>query len=418
MARLWGIQKNRPAMNYDKLSRSLRYYYEKGIMQKVSGERYVYRFVYEPELLFALAFPGEDQGQLNLSDSSIGTEHLSAPSPTIENSDCVKELGCHPPEDDKRKSSVPPEKKTPNQLNKLTTKSSISNQDETLTAERSNPNSLSNITIHYYNPPSSALYTTMSAIYENCESDGLQSSEAMNADNLKSLNNLGHLEVPTLTVQSQLPMVSPQESPVFHSESRWYDCLVDAQTNSNLTESLRDPQQSYPMTITSWTRKPITELATSETERHHRRQQQHQQDAHEAVTWLDSWTTDNTRAMLHTPPASGLIPASDSYQNASSDQLTVTLLSQEYQHIGFSEPNVVNRSPPSTFTESLVTYSQESLMDSVPTAWSRTTTMDQNDKEPMSWDMDISFNKKEGYDTQSFRYSYGQVTRTTLHSKQ
>ncbi|KAK4470609.1 hypothetical protein MN116_006147 [Schistosoma mekongi] len=61
VARLWGIQKNRPAMNYDKLSRSLRYYYEKGIMQKVPGERYVYRFVYEPELLFSLAFPGEEQ---------------------------------------------------------------------------------------------------------------------------------------------------------------------------------------------------------------------------------------------------------------------------------------------------------------------------------------------------------------------
>lgn len=44
-ARLWGCEKKRPAMNYDKLSRSIRYYYEKGIMQKVLGERYVYIFL-------------------------------------------------------------------------------------------------------------------------------------------------------------------------------------------------------------------------------------------------------------------------------------------------------------------------------------------------------------------------------------
>ncbi|XP_061826926.1 ETS translocation variant 5a isoform X1 [Nerophis lumbriciformis] len=66
VARRWGIQKNRPAMNYDKLSRSLRYYYEKGIMQKVkvAGERYVYKFVCDPEALFSMAFPDNQRPNL------------------------------------------------------------------------------------------------------------------------------------------------------------------------------------------------------------------------------------------------------------------------------------------------------------------------------------------------------------------
>ncbi|XP_074653578.1 ETS translocation variant 1-like [Tubulanus polymorphus] len=66
VARRWGIQKNRPAMNYDKLSRSLRYYYEKGIMQKVAGERYVYKFVCDPEALFNMAFPDNHRPVLKM----------------------------------------------------------------------------------------------------------------------------------------------------------------------------------------------------------------------------------------------------------------------------------------------------------------------------------------------------------------
>ncbi|OXA53181.1 DNA-binding protein D-ETS-4 [Folsomia candida] len=45
VARLWGLRKNRPAMNYDKLSRSIRQYYRKGIMRKTErSQRLVYQF--------------------------------------------------------------------------------------------------------------------------------------------------------------------------------------------------------------------------------------------------------------------------------------------------------------------------------------------------------------------------------------
>ncbi|KAM7360336.1 ETS transcription factor pointed isoform 3-T4 [Cochliomyia hominivorax] len=61
VARRWGIRKNKPKMNYEKLSRGLRYYYDKNIIHKTAGKRYVYRFVcdlqnligYSPEELCA-----------------------------------------------------------------------------------------------------------------------------------------------------------------------------------------------------------------------------------------------------------------------------------------------------------------------------------------------------------------------------
>lgn len=62
VARRWGIRKNKPKMNYEKLSRGLRYYYDKNIIHKTAGKRYVYRFVcdlqcllgYTPEELYAI----------------------------------------------------------------------------------------------------------------------------------------------------------------------------------------------------------------------------------------------------------------------------------------------------------------------------------------------------------------------------
>jgi len=62
VARRWGMRKNKPKMNYEKLSRGLRYYYDKNIIHKTAGKRYVYRFVcdlqsllgYSPEELHAM----------------------------------------------------------------------------------------------------------------------------------------------------------------------------------------------------------------------------------------------------------------------------------------------------------------------------------------------------------------------------
>uniref|UniRef100_U3JL86 ETS domain-containing protein n=1 Tax=Ficedula albicollis TaxID=59894 RepID=U3JL86_FICAL len=86
VARRWGIQKNRPAMNYDKLSRSLRYYYEKGIMQKVAGERYVYKFVCDPDALFSMAYPDNQRPFLKTEPDCPVPEEETVPLTHFEDS--------------------------------------------------------------------------------------------------------------------------------------------------------------------------------------------------------------------------------------------------------------------------------------------------------------------------------------------
>ncbi|XP_066061268.1 ETS translocation variant 4 isoform X5 [Chamaea fasciata] len=99
VARLWGIQKNRPAMNYDKLSRSLRYYYEKGIMQKVAGERYVYKFVCEPEALFSMAFPEQQRPALKAElERQVSDEDTVPLSHLDDNGSYLPDLGSFPPQ--------------------------------------------------------------------------------------------------------------------------------------------------------------------------------------------------------------------------------------------------------------------------------------------------------------------------------
>ncbi|XP_068611396.1 LOW QUALITY PROTEIN: ETS domain-containing protein Elk-3 [Brachionichthys hirsutus] len=68
VAKLWGLRKNKTNMNYDKLSRALRYYYDKNIIKKVIGQKFVYKFVSFPEILkmdpaaVELGCSGEERG--------------------------------------------------------------------------------------------------------------------------------------------------------------------------------------------------------------------------------------------------------------------------------------------------------------------------------------------------------------------
>ena len=66
VARLWGLRKNKTNMNYDKLSRALRYYYDKNIIQKVNGQKFVYRCVQFPD-------------NFNMADIELG-DHASVTS--------------------------------------------------------------------------------------------------------------------------------------------------------------------------------------------------------------------------------------------------------------------------------------------------------------------------------------------------
>ncbi|XP_059419278.1 ETS domain-containing transcription factor ERF-like [Carassius carassius] len=93
LAKLWGERKGKPHMNYDKLSRALRYYYNKRILHKTKGKRFTYKFNFNKLIL--VNYPSLPTCPQNTTSVpfSVFPSQLSFYNPSIDRA--VRSI-CHP----------------------------------------------------------------------------------------------------------------------------------------------------------------------------------------------------------------------------------------------------------------------------------------------------------------------------------